>query len=187
MTVLSDFTEKTNKKMEKTIDVVKEEFNHIRTGRATSTLVDRLKIIYYGVSTPLKQVANISIPESNLIVIQPWDKNCISEIEKAIWKSDLGLTPSTDGNIIRLSIPPLNEERRKELVKLVKKEAENGKIAVRNVRRETNDLIKKDEKNKNISEDESKEYHDKIQTITDEYVKEIEVLLELKEKEIMEV
>jgi len=187
MTVLSDFVEKTNIKMEKTIHIIKDEFTHIRTGRASSTLIDRLEVPYYGVLTPLKQVANISIPESNLIVIQPWDKSLLSEIEKTIWKADLGLTPSSDGNIIRLSIPPLNEERRKELVKLVKKEAEKGKVAVRNVRREINDLIKKDEKDKNISEDECKEYQKKIQTITDEYLKQIDDLLELKEKEIMEV
>ena len=119
--MLSDFVEKTNIKMEKTIHIIKDEFTHIRTGRASSTLIDRLEVPYYGVLTPLKQVANISIPESNLIVIQPWDKSLLSEIEKTIWKADLGLTPSSDGNIIRLSIPPLNEERRKELVKLVKK------------------------------------------------------------------
>lgn len=185
--MLSEFTEKTNNKMDKTIKIVKDEFIHIRTGRASSTLIDKLEIPYYGVLTPLKQVANISIPESNLIVIQPWDKKCLADIEKAIWKSDLGLTPSSDGNIIRLAIPALNEERRKELVKLVRKEAENGKVAVRNIRREINELIKKDEKNKNISEDECKEYQKEIQTITDGYTKKIDELLKVKEKEIMEV
>jgi ribosome recycling factor len=185
--VLSEFTKKTNIKMDKTIKVLQDEFIHIRTGRASSTLIDRLEIPYYGVSTPLKQVANISIPESNLILIQPWDKKCLADIEKAIWKSDLGLTPSSDGNIIRLAVPALNEERRKELVKLVRKEAEKGKIAIRNIRREINELIKKDEKNKNISEDECKEYQKEIQIITDGYVKKIEELLKVKEKEIMEV
>jgi len=185
--VLSEFTKKTNIKMDKTIKVIQDEFIHIRTGRASSTLIDRLEIPYYGVSTPLKQVANISIPESNLILIQPWDKKCLADIEKAIWKSDLGLTPSSDGNIIRLAVPALNEERRKELVKLVRKEAEKGKIAIRNIRREINELIKKDEKNKNISEDECKEYQKEIQIITDGYVKKIEELLKVKEKEIMEV
>lgn len=187
MILLSEFIEKTNNKMEKTIKVIKNEFTHIRTGRASSALIDRLDILYYGALTPLNQVANISVPESNLIVIQPWDKKCLAEIEKAIWKSDLGLTPSSDGNIIRLSIPPLNEERRKELVKLVKKDAENGKVAVRNVRREINELIKKDEKNKNISEDESKECQKEVQIITDKYIKKIDELLKIKEKEIMEV
>ena len=185
--MLSEFTKKTNIKMDKTIKVIQDEFIHIRTGRASSTLIDRLEIPYYGVSTPLKQVANISIPESNLILIQPWDKKCLADIEKAIWKSDLGLTPSSDGNIIRLAVPALNEERRKELVKLVKKEAEKGKIAIRNIRREINELIKKDEKNKNISEDECKEYQKEIQIITDGYTKKIDELLKVKEKEIMEV
>jgi len=185
--MLQDLLNKTKARMEKTISALKDEFAHIRTGRASSNLVDRIKISYYGTLTPLKQIANISIPESNLIVIQPWDKNCLSEIEKAIWKSDLGLAPSIDGNIIRLTIPPLNEERRKELVKLIKKEAENRKISIRNIRREVNDSIKKDEKESNISEDECKKYQNKVQILTDEYTKSIDKLLELKEKEIMEV
>jgi len=185
--MLPHLLNETRVKMEKTITALRDEFAHIRTGRASSNLVDRLKISYYGILTPLKQIANISIPEANLIVIQPWDKNCISEIEKAIWKSDLGLAPSIDGNIIRLTVPPLNEERRKELVKLVKKEAENGKIGIRNIRREANDLIKKDEKEGNASEDECKKHQNKIQELTDEYVENIDKLLELKEKEIMEV
>jgi len=185
--MLSDILDETKVRMGKTIAVLKDEFAHIRTGRASSVLVDRIKISYYGVPTPLKQIANISIPESNLIVIHPWDKNCISEIEKAIWKSDLGLAPSIDGNIIRLKLPPLNEERRKDLVKLVKKEAENGKISIRNIRREVNDSLKKEEKESNISEDECKNYQNKIQVLTDEYTKKIDELLELKEKEIMEV
>lgn len=185
--MLPDLLNETKVKMEKTIASLRDEFAHIRTGRASSNLVDRIKISYYDTLTPLKQIANISIPESNLIVIQPWDKNCLSEIEKAIWKSDLGLAPSIDGNIIRLTIPPLNEERRKELVKLVKKDAENGKISIRNIRREVNDLIKKEEKESNISKDECKNYQNKIQILTDEYTENIDKLLKLKEKEIMEV
>jgi len=185
--MLKDLSNETKIKMEKTIKALRDEFSHIRTGRASSNLVDRIKIDYYGTLTPLKQIANISIPESNLIVIQPWDKNCLSEIEKAIWKSDLGLTPSVDGNVIRLIIPPLNEERRKELVKLVKKEAENGKIGIRNIRREVNDSIKKEEKESNISEDDSKKYQNEVQILTDEHIKNIDKLLEIKEKEIMEV
>jgi ribosome recycling factor len=185
--MMLDFIEKTRSKMDKTIKVLKDEFTHIRTGRASSTLIDRLEVPYYGVSTPLKKIANISVPESNLIVIQPWDKNCLGEIEKAIWKSDLGLTPSSDGNLIRLTIPTLNEERRKELVKLVKKEAENGKVSIRNVRREINELIKKDEKSKIISEDDCKEHQKEIQVITDEYIKKIDEILAIKEKEILEV
>ncbi len=185
--MLSDLLDATRVKMEKTVTALKDEFAHIRTGRASSVLVDRLKISYYGTLTPLKQIANISIPESNLIVIQPWDKSCLSEIEKAIWKSDLGLAPSVDGNIIRLTIPPLNEERRKELVRLVKKEAENGKVSIRNIRREINDSIKKDEKEHNISEDECKNYQNKIQILTDEYTENINKLMKHKENEIMEV
>lgn len=185
--MLPGLLDKTKVRMEKTITSLRDEFAHIRTGRASSNLVDRIKISYYDTLTPLKQIANISIPESNLIVIQPWDKNCLSEIEKAIWKSDLGLAPSIDGNIIRLTIPPLNEERRKELVKLVKKDAENGKISIRNIRREVNDLVKKEEKESNISEDECKNYQNKIQILTDEYTENIDKLLKLKEKEIMEV
>jgi ribosome recycling factor len=185
--MLPDLLNETKIKMNKMITSLRDELSHIRTGRASSTLVDRIKISYYGTLTPLKQIANISVPEANLIVIQPWDKKCISEIEKAIWKSDLGLAPSIDGNIIRLSVPPLNEERRKELVKLVKKEAENGKVSIRNIRREANDLVKKDEKDVNTSEDECKKQQSKIQKLTDEYVENIDKLLELKEKEIMEV
>ena len=185
--MLSDLLNDTNDKMEKTIKSIKNKFTHIRTGRASSALIDHLKIPYYGVLTPLKQIANISIPESNLIVIQPWDKKCLSDIEKIIWKSDIGLNPIIDNNIIRLSIPPLNEERRKELVKLVKKEAEEGKIAIRNIRREMNDIIKKNEKESNISEDECKEYQKEIQKTTDEFIKNIDRLLESKEKEIMEI
>lgn len=185
--MLSDLLNETKDRMEKSITVLKDKFAHIRTGRASLTLIDRIKISYYGVLTPLKQIANISIPESNLIVIQPWDKNFLAEIEKVIWKSDLGLAPFNDGNIIRLTIPPLNEERRKELIKLVKKEAEKEKIAIRNIRRDTNDIIKKDEKENNISEDDCKEYQKKVQTLTDEYIKKIDKLLELKEKEIMEI
>ena len=170
--MISDFIEKTRSKMDKTVKVLKDEFTHIRTGRASSTLIDRLVVPYYGVPTPLKQIANISVPESNLIVIQPWDKNYLGEIEKAIWKSDLGLTPSSDGKLIRLTIPALNEERRKELVKLVKKEAENGKVSIRN---------------KIISEDDCKEFQKEVQNITDEYIKKIDEILVLKEKEILEV
>ena len=185
--MLSDLLDDTRNKMEKAVKVTKDEFAHIRTGRASIALIDGVKIPYYGVLTPLKQIANISIPELNLIIIQPWDKNYLSEIEKAIWKSDLGLSPFSDGNVIRLSIPPLNEERRKELVKLVKKEAEKGRIAVRNIRREINDLFKKYEKDSSISEDECKEYQKKVQKLTDEYIEKIDKLLELKEKEIMVV
>ena len=185
--MLSDLLNQTKDRMEKSITVLKDNFSHIRTGRASLTLLDRIKISYYDVLTPLKQIANISIPESNLIIIQPWDKKYLAEIEKVIWKSDLGLTPVNDGNIIRLTVPLLNEERRKELIKLIKKETEKEKISIRNIRRDVNDEIKKDEKENNISEDDCKEYQNKVQKLTDEYVKKIDKLLELKEKEIMEI
>ena len=123
-------------KMKKAITIMKDEFSHIRTGRASTALVENVKVDYYGAATPLKEIANISVPEADLIVIQPWDKNCVNDVEKAIWKADLGLTPNNDGTIIRLSIPPLTEERRKEMVKIVKKEVESAKVAIRNIRRE---------------------------------------------------
>lgn len=185
--MLNEILDDTRNKMDKAINCIKEEFMRIRTGRASAALLDGLKINYYGALTPLKQIANISIPEFNLIVIHPWDKKCLPEIEKAIWKSDLGLSPVNDGSIIRLTIPPLNEERRKELVRSVHKEAENGRVAIRNIRREANDLLKKNEKEGSISEDESKDFQKKIQNITDEYIAKIDKLLDLKEKEIMEV
>ena len=185
--MVTELLDETKDKMEKAIKIIKDELMHIRTGRASVALLDELKINYYGVLTPLKQLASISIPEYNLVIINPWDKKCISEIEKAIWKSDLGLSPVNDGNVIRLTIPPLSEERRKELVKLVRKETEKGKVIIRNLRREANDLFKKYEKEGTISEDEGKEYQKKVQALTDEYIEKIDKLLELKEKEIMEV
>ncbi len=174
-------------KMKKAIDSTQQELSQIRTGRASTSLVDKIKIDYYGVSTPLKEIANISIPESDLIVIQPWDKGLINEIEKAIWKSDIGLTPNNDGTHIRLSIPPLSEERRKELVKVAKKEIESGKIAIRNIRREINDQVKKLEKNGDVSEDISKDILKKVQDLTDLFIKDLDDICRVKEIEIMKV
>jgi ribosome recycling factor len=185
--MLNEITNEAEHKMKKAIQVIKEELSHIRTGRASSALVENIKVEYYGIPTPLKEIANISIPEADLIVIQPWDKNCVNDVEKAIWKEDIGLTPNNDGNVIRLSIPPMTEERRKEMAKIVKKETESSKVAIRNVRREINDKIKKMEKDSEISEDQSKELFKEIQELTDNYTKKIDDIYKLKESEIMKV
>lgn len=174
-------------KMTKAIQAYSRELASIRAGRANSSLLDRITVDYYGAPTPVNQLAGVSVPEARLLVIQPYDKSVLGDIEKAILKSDLGLTPSNDGNIIRLSIPQLTEERRKELVKLVKKEAEDAKIAVRNIRRDGNDDLKKLEKNGEITEDDQRGYSDDIQKITDEYIAKVDSLTKEKEKEILEV
>lgn len=178
---------KATEKMDGAIEVLKKEFGSIRTGRASLALLDGIKVDYYGNLTPLQQLASLSIPESRQIAIQPWEQKIIPDIEKAILKSDLGLTPSNDGKLIRINIPPLTEERRKQLVKTIKKFAEDSKIAVRNIRRDINEEIKKLEKEKHISEDETKKSLDEIQKLTDSYVKKIDELTNHKEKEIMEV
>lgn len=178
---------KTNERMAGAIDSLKKEFASIRTGRASLALLDGIMVNYYGSLTPLQQLASLSIPESRQIAIQPWDPKIIPDIEKSIMKSDLGITPVNDGSIIRIHIPPLTEERRKQLVKVVKKKAEEAKVAVRNVRRDTNEEIKKLEKEKHLSEDEVKRFHDEIQKLTDSYIAKVEEILNHKEKEIMEV
>ncbi|NUM80823.1 ribosome recycling factor [bacterium] len=177
----------TEEKMKKSIESVRHELSHLRSGRATTTLLDGVKVDYYGTPTPLNQVANVGAPEARLLTIQPWDKSMVPAIEKAILTSDLGLNPTNDGTMIRIPIPPLNEERRKELVKLGKKYAEDGRVAVRNIRRDANEHIKKAEKNHEVSEDDSKHAQDKIQKLTDSYIKKIDEMLVVKEKEIMEV
>ncbi|MBL7996991.1 ribosome recycling factor [bacterium] len=177
----------TEEKMKKSLEAVRGELSKVRSGRATTTLLDGIKVDYYGTPTPLNQVGNVSAPEARLLTVQPWDKNLIQPIEKAIQMADLGLNPANDGTMIRIPIPSLNEERRKELVKLTKKYAEDGRIAIRNVRREANDHIKKAEKNHDISEDDSKQAHDKVQKMTDSYIKKIDEMVAMKEKEIMEV
>jgi len=185
--MLNQVINEADHKMKKAIQVIKEELSHIRTGRASTALVENIKVEYYGVQTSLKEIANISVPEADLIVIQPWDKNCVNNVEKAIWKEDLGLTPNNDGTVIRLSIPPMTEERRKEIAKMVKKETESSKVAVRNVRREMNDKIKKMEKDSEISEDQSKELFKEMQELTDNYIKEIDEIYKTKESEIMKI
>jgi ribosome recycling factor len=177
----------TKEKMEKSVEAVGRELAGIRTGKATTTLLDGVRVEYYGSQVPLTQVAGVSVPEIRLIVIQPWDKSIIPEIEKAIYKSELGLTPSSDGNIVRIPIPPLTEERRKELVRVVRKLTEEGRIAARNIRRDANDILKKMTKSGDISQDEEHRWFERIQEVTDEAIKEIDEILQSKEKEIMEV
>ena len=184
---INEIKEKSRDKMKKSVDAVRNEIVRIRTGKATTVLLEGIKVECYGSKVPLKQIANIGVPEAKLLLIQPWDKNLLPEIEKAIFQSDLGLTPNNDGKVIRLPIPPLTEERRKELVKLVKKLGEDGKIAIRNVRRECNDELKKGEKSGEFSEDETQRGMKKIQDITDEYIEKINLIIEEKEKEILEI
>ncbi|MBI5846381.1 MAG: ribosome recycling factor [Nitrospirae bacterium] len=185
--MIQELRKKTNERMQTSIEALKKKFASVRTGRASLSLLDGLTVDYYGTPTPIQQVASLSIPDSRQISIQPWEQKIIPEIEKAIMKSDLGLTPMNDGKLIRINIPALTEERRKQLVKVVKKEAEDAKVAVRNIRRDINEDLKKLEKEKHVSEDEIKKEHDEVQKITDSYVKKVDELLEHKEKEIMEV
>ncbi|HOJ51906.1 MAG TPA: ribosome recycling factor [Syntrophales bacterium] len=173
--------------MEKSVQFLEKSFSKVRTGRASLALLDGIKVDYYGVPTPLNQVAGLSIPESRLIVISPWDASLIGAIEKAIQKSELGLLPSNDGKIIRITIPPLTEERRKELVRLVKKMAEECKVKLRNARREANDKLKALKKDNKISEDEMFTYQDEVQKEMDKYIERVDKLLAAKEKEIMEI
>lgn len=173
-------------RMEKALTALKKELASLRAGRATPSLVDRIQAEYYGALTPLNQLANITTPDSRTLLIQPWDKSSIGAIEKAIMKSDLGLTPSNDGSAIRIVIPALTEERRAELVKMTKKYGEEAKVAIRNVRRDANDEIKKLEKT-GMSEDESRRHQEDIQKTTDKYIVEVDKTLAAKEKEIMEV
>ena len=174
-------------KMEKTLSSLKTDLNKVRTGRASLSLFDDIRIDYYGTPTPLNQVATLAVPEPRLITIQPWDTTITAEIEKAILKSELGLTPSSDGKMIRLPIPRLTEERRKELVKVVKKMAEGTKVALRNIRREANDQFKGLEKNKKISQDDLHQMMEKVQTSTDRYIEKVDAALAVKEKEILEI
>ena len=174
-------------KMEKTINVLKHDLSTLKAGRANPSLLDRISVEYYGANTPLNQLANIAAPEPRVLTISPWDVKSIPLIEKAILKSDLGINPSNDGKMIRLVVPQLTEERRKELVKVVKKYAEDAKIAIRNIRREANDHLKKLKKEGDITEDELKKSEEDTQKTTDKYIKEVDKAMEAKEKEILEV
>ncbi len=177
----------TEQRMEKALEATRRELASIRTGKAATSLLDGIRVDYYGTAVPLSQVANISAPDARLLVIHPWEKKLIPEIVKAIQKSDLGLNPQSDPNVVRLPIPPLTEERRRQLVKLIKKVVEEGKVAIRNIRRDSNDALKKAEKDKQISEDESHKAQQRVQEITDEHIKKLEEMLQKKEQEIMEI
>lgn len=174
-------------KMDKSIQALRNEFVSIRTGQATPSLLDRVFVDYYGAKTPVTQVASVTVPEAKLLVIQPWDKSLLKDIEKAINMSDLALVPMNDGNVIRMAIPQLTEERRKELVKVVNKKAEDAKVAIRNIRREGNDFLKKQEKDEDVSKDIIKVAEEKIQKLTDDKIKEAEAVTDKKVKEIMSV
>jgi len=174
-------------KMAKTIETLKRELQSVRAGRATPALLDRVTVDYYGTPTPVNQLATVTVPEPRMLVIQPWDKGVIQDIEKAIQKSDLGLNPMNDGSVIRIVIPPMTEERRMELVKLVRKMGEDAKVAIRNVRRDANDEIRKKEKNGELSTDESHRQQEQVQKLTDQFIQEVDTLVRDKEKDIMEV
>ena len=176
-----------SEKMDKSINALKSEFTSIRTGQANASLLDRIFVEYYGSRTPVTQVASVTVPEARMLVVQPWDKSLLKEIEKAILQSDLGLVPMNDGNLIRMAIPQLTEERRKELVKVVNKKSEEAKVAVRNIRRDGNVFLKKEEKNSDVSKDIIKDTEDKIQKLTDKKIKEVEAVTERKIKAIMSV
>lgn len=185
--MIKDLLDDAQDRMEKVEKILISDFASLRAGRATPALLDRVLVDYYGTPAPVNQTANISCPEPRMILIQPWDKNMLPAIEKAILKSDLGITPSNDGTVIRLVVPQLTEERRKDIVKQCSKKAEESKVAVRNIRRDVNDSIKALEKSKEVSEDESKKGLDDAQKLTDKFIKRIEDVLAQKEKEVMEV
>jgi len=173
--------------MQKTIDSTQKSFNTIRTGRASTSLLDRISVEYYGAPTPLKSLATINTPDASTLTIQPFDRNSLSLIEKAINQSDIGIMPSNDGSVIRLNIPPLTSDRRKEFVKIASKAAEEGRVAIRNIRREAIDSVRKQEKSSEIPEDEARDLQDKIQKLTDKYIARIDELLAEKEKDITTV
>lgn len=185
--MIKDILKKAGERMAKAVEHLAIEFNKVRTGKASTGLLEGIKVDYYGTPTPLAQVASINTPDSHTIAIQPWDKSMIPVIEKTVLNANLGLNPSSDGNLVRVPIPPLNEERRKELVKMIKKLSEDARIAVRNVRRDEIEHLKKSEKEDHISEDERKHAEKEMQTLTDKHIKDIDALLVKKEKEIMEV
>ena len=174
-------------RMDKSLETLRGELSKIRSGKATTALLDGIKVDYYGSMTPINQVANITVMDAHTLSITPWDKSVLSSVEKAILEANIGFNPVNDGTNLKIPVPPLNEERRKELVKLVKKFGEDNKIAIRNIRRDANEHLKREEKNKKISEDQLKEAEDKIQKLTDEHIHKIDDLLKFKEKEIMEV
>jgi ribosome recycling factor len=184
--MIEDIFKETRENMGKSIEDLKREFKKVRTGRASLSILDGIRVNYYGTPTPLNQMATLAVPESRLITIQPWDVSGIKEIEKAILKSDLGLTPSSDGKIVRIAIPPLTEERRKELVRVINKMSEEHKVAVRNIRRDANEMLKDLKKEGEISEDEAFKAQDQVQKITDDHINSVDQVTKEKEKEILE-
>jgi len=184
--MINEVLNETKDKMKKALEALKHELLKVRTGRASASLVDSVSVEYYGAKTPLNQLASITVPESRLVVIQPWDSTAVNDIEKAILKANIGITPSSDGKVIRLSIPPLTEERRKDIVKQVSKICEDYKVGIRNIRRDANEDFKSFKKDGDISEDEMFKGQDEVQKLTDSHIKEIEELNKAKEKEILE-
>lgn len=185
--MIADVKSSASSGMDKALDVLKRDLGKVRTGRASLSILDDVKVDYYGTPTPLNQVGTLAVPEPRMITIQPWEKNLLPEIEKAILKSDLGLNPSSDGQLVRLVFPPLTEERRKEMVKQVKRMGEDAKVSVRNSRRDGNDALKKLEKDKEISEDDLKRGEKEIQDLTDGYVTKVDEVVAEKEKDLMEI
>ena len=185
--MIKDLLNDSEQRMEKAIENLRREFASLRAGRANPSLLDKVMVDYYGVPTPINQTANISCPDPRMILIQPWDKSLIPAIEKAIMKADLGLNPNSDGMVLRINIPQLTEERRKELVKTAGKKSEEAKVAIRNIRRDVNDSIKAMEKNKEATEDEAKNGLDDAQKMTDKFIQKVDEMLKQKEKDIMEV
>ena len=185
--MVKEIFEELNERMGKSIESLKREYSRLRTGRASVSLLDGIRVSYYDTPTPLNQMASLAVPEPRLIVIQPWDKTAIGDIEKAILKSELGLTPMNDGKVIRIAIPPLTEERRKELVKVARKMAEDNKVAIRNIRRDANDMLKDLKTEKEITEDDLYRSQDEVQKITDDFISQVDELCTVKEKEILEI
>ncbi|MCU0573071.1 MAG: ribosome recycling factor [Syntrophobacteraceae bacterium] len=185
--MLDDVYAEAQDRMQKALENLELEYRRLRTGRASVSLVDGIRVEYYGTPTPLSQLATLTVPEPRTIMIQPWDQSVIGDVEKAILKSELGLTPNNDGKIIRIGIPPLTQERRKDLVKVIKKKAEEAKVAMRNIRRDANELLKDLRKEKTISEDEQFKGQDETQKITDEFIKRVDAAYAAKEKEILEI
>lgn len=185
--MMQDLLKDVGERMQKACEALRKELASLRTGRANPALLEKVEVDYYGVPTPINQLATITAPDARLLVVQPWDKSIVLKIEKAILKSDLGVTPTSDGTVIRVPIPPLTEERRKEMVKVARKKGEEARVAIRNIRRDGNDRVKAAEKEGLISEDEAKRTQEEIQKLTDKYTKEVDKILQAKEEEIMAV
>lgn len=185
--MIDEIFEDMNERMGKSLEALKRDYSRLRTGRASISLLDGIRVSYYDTQTPLNQMASLAVPEPRLIVIQPWDKTAIEDIEKAILKSELGLTPMNDGKVIRIAIPPLTEERRKELVKVARKMAEDNKVAIRNIRRDANEMLKDLKKEKEITEDDLFRSQDEVQKVTDQFISEVDEMCATKEKEIIEI